>query len=72
MKKRQLPGKGKDRALATALLRVSEKTVNQEENETDDVLYCGEEEPFYGWTNAVPNPRLNSSFFYLLICCVKK
>ena len=50
-------GSGKDRALANALLRMSEKTVKQEQNKADDVIYYGEEEPFDGWTNAVPNPR---------------
>ncbi|XP_076800734.1 uncharacterized protein LOC143445483 isoform X2 [Clavelina lepadiformis] len=48
---------GKDRALANALLRMSERTTIQERNKTDDVIYCGDNEPMYGWTNAVPNPK---------------
>ncbi|XP_078484884.1 uncharacterized protein LOC100185776 [Ciona intestinalis] len=42
----------KDRALTVALLRVSDKVIRH-----DDVIYCGPNEPIYGWTATVPNPR---------------
>ena len=48
---------GKDRALANALLRMSEKTEKQEQKKADDVINCGDEEQLHGWTNAIPNPR---------------
>ena len=47
---------GKDRALANALLRVSERTVNQKKSRTDDLVQSGEE-AFDGWKNEIPTPR---------------
>ena len=48
---------GKEKALANALLTMSEKNEIQDMYNADDIVYCGKEEPIYGWTNTVPNAR---------------
>ncbi|XP_039271808.2 uncharacterized protein LOC120346196 [Styela clava] len=47
----------KDRGLATALLRISERRSLKDEFDVEKVVYCAAEEPFKGWTNAAPSAR---------------
>lgn len=47
----------KDRSLAAALLKVSERKGLQDDFHVENVVYCGNEEPFNGWTNVIPTPR---------------
>ena len=58
---------GKDRALANALLRMSEKTEKQEQSKSNDVIHnYGEEESLHGWGNSKTNPRYMEGILVLL------